>query len=151
MYKTQWNLFTINTLGKVNKPGSTKDTSCSLFLSCHFFFFSFLLSDWGSLLSDCEISEFLQDIWLWLASTTHLFPFYYFDHFNKKYANHSNHMCLQCQWPEDQSVNDWKSEKFTEQLVKRTCNFYVIVHIPITKLQQISLEQLGPHCLLLKF
>ena len=104
MYKTQWNLFSIDTLGGVKKLRSTKHTSCSLY--CHDCFYLFpLFVVWLRRIfvkmSRYKIAELLQDIWLWLASTTHLPPCH-FDHFQKKkkcWSIKSNQLCLQCQWP----------------------------------------------------
>ena len=45
--------------------------------------------------SRCEINELLQDIWLWLASTTILPLCCYFGHFEKKMLITHVRMCLQ--------------------------------------------------------
>ena len=94
MYKTQKNLFTIDILGGVKKLRSTKHTSCSLYflkLCLYFHFFPLFVIWLGSFIKiwKCKITELLQDIWLWLVSTTHLPPCH-FDHFQKKKKKMTN-------------------------------------------------------------
>ena len=71
--------------------------------------------------SRCEITELLQDIWLWLASTTHLPPCCYFGYFEKK----------KC----------WSLKLYV----------LMYLQVFNVKLQQILLEKLGSDCSVPKF